>query len=193
VVREAAGAERHAQTPGTHASEERPGRGLVVGNPLPNRLGGFVGADEEAQLVARVLRTVGVEVDALMRNAADKAAVLDKIQGAAWAHFACPTDLNDDSLVLAAPPGGALGGKEADLSMEEVQRHVRMGAGSTAVLSGCNTWGGRITAEGVIGLGRAFLFARAAAIVVSLWDVSAASRAPRASHISHPKGRVFRV
>ena len=39
VVREAAGTGRHDQTPGTHASEERPGRSLVVGNPLPNRLG----------------------------------------------------------------------------------------------------------------------------------------------------------
>ena len=195
VVREAAGTGRHDQTPGTHASEERPGRSLVVGNPLPNRLGGLDGADEEAQLVARLLRSVGVEVDALMRDAADKVAVLDKIQGAAWAHFACHGDMDASSLVLAAPSGGAQGGKEADLSKEEVQGRVRMRAGSTAVLSACNTFRGVIKAEGVIGLARAFLFACVAAIVVSLWSVSAVSRhaAPRASHISHPKGRVFRV
>ena len=78
----------------------------------------------------------------------------------------------------------------ADLSMKEVQRRVRMRAGSTVVLSACNTGRGKITAEGVIGLARAFLFACVAAIVVSLWSVSAASRhaAPRASHIAHPRG-----
>jgi hypothetical protein len=64
VVREAAGTGRHDQTPGTHASEERPGRSLVVGNPLPNRLGDLIGADEEAQLVVGLLRSVEVEVDA---------------------------------------------------------------------------------------------------------------------------------
>ena len=89
--------------------------------------------------------------------------------------------------------GGAQGGNEADLSKEEVQWRVQMRAGSTAVLSACNTFRGGIKAEGVIGLARAFLFACVAAIVVSLWSVSAVSRhaAPRASHISHTKGRVF--
>ena len=129
-----------------------------------------------------------MRVDELLREAADKAAVLDKIQGAAWAHFACHGDMDTNSLVLAVlkscldAPGGAQGAKEADLSMKEVQRHVRMRAGSTVVLSACNTGRGKITAEGIIGLARAFLFACVAAIVVSLWSVSAASRhaAPRA-------------
>jgi hypothetical protein len=105
--------------------------------------------------VAGLLRSVGVEVDALMRGAADKSAVLDKIQGAAWAHFACHGDMDTNSLVLAVPPGGAQGAKEADLSMKEVQRRVRMRAGSTAVLIACNTGRGKITAEGVIGAARA--------------------------------------
>ena len=79
-----------------------------------------------------------------------------------------------------------------DLLMKEVQRRVRMRAGSTVVLSACNTGRGKITAEGVIGLARAFLFACVAAIVVSLWSVSADSRhaAPRhtcARHTSHTR------
>jgi hypothetical protein len=212
----------------------------VVGNPLPNRLGGLDGADEEAQLVAGLLRSVGVEVDALMRGAADKAAVLDKIQGAAWAHFACHFDLDTHSLVLAMSASGdpmseplaacpqdhamqsltsssswmcdvckkdmtenprlrcdecdydvcavcvrRQRAKRADLSMKEVQGRVKMGAGSTAVLSACKTFRGVIKAEGVMGLGRAFLFACVAAIVVSLWSVSAASRnaAARVTHM----------
>ena len=174
--------------------------------------------------------SVEVEVDALMRGAADKAAVLDKIQGAAWAHFACHGDMDAKSLVLtlACPQDHAMQSltsssswmcdvckkdvtrnprlrcdacdydmcavcvrrqraRRADLSMKEVQRRVRMRAGSTVVLSACNTGRGKITAEGVIGLARAFLFACVAAIVVSLWSVSAASRhaAPCAHHTSH--------
>jgi hypothetical protein len=249
VVREAAGTGRHDQTPGTHASEERPGRSLVVGNPLPNRLGArgeLPDAETEAGLVVGLLTSVGVEVDALMRGAADKAAVLDKIQGAAWAHFACHGDLDTKSLVLAMSAAGDPMSEplaacpqdhamqsltsssswmcdvckkdmtenprlrcdecdynmcavcerraiRADLSMKEVQERVRMGPGSTAVLGACNTGRGEIRAEGVIGLVRAFLFACVAAIVVSLWSVSAVSRhaAPRASHIAHARGRVF--
>ena len=178
-----------------------------------------------------------MEVDALMRGAADKAAVLDKIQGAEWAHFACHGDMDAKSLVLMSERLAACPQHHemqrltsssswmcdvcqkdmtenprlrcdacdydmcaacvrhqrairADLSMKEVQRRVRMRAGSTVVLSACNTGRGKITAEGVIGLARAFLFACVAAIVVSLWSVSAASRhaAPRASHIAHPRG-----
>jgi hypothetical protein len=179
---------------------------------------------------------VGVEVDALMRGAADKAAVLDKIQGAEWAHFACHGDMDAKSLVLMSEPLAACPqdhelqsltsssswmcdvckkdmtenprlrcdacdydmcavcvrrqrARRADLSMKEVQRRVRMRAGSTVVLSACNTGRGKITAEGVIGLARAFLFACVAAIVVSLWSVSAASRhaAPCAHHTSHTR------
>ena len=171
---------------------------------------------------------MGVEVDALIRDAADKAAVLDKIQGVAWAHFACHGDLDTHSLVLAMSASGdpmpeplaacpqdhamqsltsssswmcdvckkdmtenprlrcdecdydvcaacvrRQRAERADLSMKEVQERVRMGPGSTAVLGACNTGRGEIRAEGVIGLVRAFLFACVAAIVVSLWSVSA--------------------
>ena len=181
-----------------------------------------------------------MEVDALMRGAADKAAVLNKIQGAEWAHFACHGDMDAKSLVLmserlaACPQDHEMqrltsssswmcdvcqkGMTEnprlrcdacdydmcaacvrrqrvrwADLLMKEVQRRVRMRAGSTVVLSACNTGRGKITAEGVIGLARAFLFACVAAIVVSLWSVSAVScrAAPRASRMARARGRAF--
>ena len=51
--------------------------------------------------------------------------------------------------------------------MEEVQESVRMGAGSTVVLSACNS----------VDHARAFLFAGAAATVVSLWSVDDGSTA----------------
>ena len=45
------------------------------------------------------------------------------------------------------------------------------------VLSACNSGRGKILAEGVVGLSRAFLFAGAAATVVSLWSVDDGSTA----------------
>jgi CHAT domain-containing protein len=55
--------------------------------------------------------------------------------------------------------------------MDDVQGSVCMGVGSTVVLSACNSGRGGIRAEGVMGLSRGFLFAGAAATVVSLWSV----------------------
>ena len=52
-----------------------------------------------------------------------------------------------------------------------------MGAGSTVVLSSCSSGRGEIRAEGVVGLARGFLFAGAAAIVVSRWGVDDGSTA----------------
>jgi CHAT domain-containing protein len=66
---------------------------------------------------------------------------------------------------------------EADLTMDEVQGSVRMGVRSTVVLSACNSGRGNIRAEGVVGLSRGFLFAGAAATVVSLWAVHDGSTA----------------
>jgi len=54
---------------------------------------------------------------------------------------------------------------------------VRMGIGSTVVLSACNSGRGKINAEGVVGLSRSFLIAGAAAAVVSLWSVEDRSTA----------------
>jgi len=52
-----------------------------------------------------------------------------------------------------------------------------MGAGSTVVLSECNSGRDKILGEGMVGLARGFLFAGAAATVVSLWSVDDGSTA----------------
>jgi len=66
---------------------------------------------------------------------------------------------------------------EANLTMDEVQGSVRMGAGSTGVLRARNSGRGKIRAEGVVGPARGFIFAGAAATVVSLWGVHDGSTA----------------
>ncbi len=68
-------------------------------------------------------------------------------------------------------------GYSTDLTMDEVQGSLRLGAGSTVVLSACNSGRGKILAEGVMGLSRGFLFAGAASTVVSLWSVDDGSTA----------------
>jgi CHAT domain-containing protein len=62
---------------------------LVVGNPLPTREAPLCGAEEEAEFVAELLSGEGFEVHALMGQAATKADVQSKIEGARWAHLAC--------------------------------------------------------------------------------------------------------
>jgi hypothetical protein len=82
---------------------EEQGHALVVGNPLPNRGGPLRKAEAEAKFVSELLRSVGFEVHALMRQAAGKAAVQSKIEDATWGHFACH---GGNSLLLAASSAG---------------------------------------------------------------------------------------
>ena len=240
------------------------GHALVVGNPLPTRSPPLCGAEEEAELVSALLMSVGFKVHVLMREAAGKAEVQGKIEGATWGHFACHGAFGRKALLMLAesPPGACVQergfpsespagsqpvpgaaaaqsptganevhenvrcdecalspirgarwkcrvcpdydlcdvcysrfhatghshihehefnrrrvqtscglGFSADLTMEEVQGSVRMGMGSTVVLSACNSGLGEIRAEGVASLSRSLLFAGAAATVVSLWSV----------------------
>jgi len=95
------------------------GHALVVGNPLPTRGVSLPKAEVEAKLVAKLLRRVGFQVHALMRQEAIKAAVLSKIEGATWGHFACHGDWGRDSIMLAESPAGAATGDS------EVHENVR--------------------------------------------------------------------
>jgi CHAT domain-containing protein len=73
---------------GMNGAEEK-GHALVVGNPLPTRSVPLPKAEVEAEFVAELLSGAGFEVHALMRQAATKADVQRKIEGAKWAHLAC--------------------------------------------------------------------------------------------------------
>ena len=81
--------ERKYQSDKTHVASTQVGHALVVGNPLPTREALLCGAEEEAEFVAELLSGEGFEVHALMRQAATKAEVQSKIEGAKWAHLAC--------------------------------------------------------------------------------------------------------
>ena len=59
----------------------------------------------------------------------------------------------------------------------EEEMGIQLGAGATVFMSACNTARGKITANGVVGMGRGFQMAGAAATVVSLWSVDDSSTA----------------
>ncbi|TVU55421.1 MAG: CHAT domain-containing protein [Arthrospira sp. PLM2.Bin9] len=161
-----------------------PANALVVGNPVmpklsiepgeePKRLANLPGAEAEAIAIASMLNT-----EALIGSAATKSEVLERINSAAIVHLATHGLLDDFS-----ESGGVLGaialtpsyGDRGFLTSEEI-----MGLNLTAslvVLSACNTGGGRITGDGIIGLSRAFIGAGAESVIVSLWQAEDAPTA----------------
>jgi CHAT domain-containing protein len=72
-------------------------------------------------------------------------------------------------LALSAAPGGRAD-DDGDLTVSEVlDLHLEA---DLVTLSACDTGLGRITGDGVLGLSRAFVYAGASSVVVSLWRVS---------------------
>jgi CHAT domain-containing protein len=169
-----------------HGSEKA-GHAVVVGNPWPNSSGRLEYAEREAQSVARMLREKRFQVDLHVTIDATKRRVGHNLKGVGWAHFSCHADKDTQSLLLATPHVRRMGADEwarmKNLSMKDVETEVKMGVGSTAVLSACNTGRGEIKAEGVVGLARGFLSAGAAATVVSLWSVDDGSTASLMEHM----------
>jgi CHAT domain-containing protein len=155
---------------------------LVVGNPemptLPHigRLVSLPHAEIEARLVAEMLGT-----NALYGKSAHKAAVLNQIAQAKIIHIATHGTAESGrnsyipgALVLARKPDE--NDHESDtvedclLVSEEIQQ-LNLSACELVVLTCCYSGHGAIQAEGLLGLGRAFLFAGVRAVVLSLWEV----------------------
>jgi len=156
-------------------SRARPGkrRALIVGNPmlpsLPDlgSLSPLPAAGREAAEVAaalggdRVTRLIGADAtEKKVRSLAPRCALL---------HFATHGLIRDDSPLDSMLVLGA-GGRGADEDGRFTAREILdldLDA-ELVVLSGCDTGRGRITGDGVLGLGRAFLAAGASTVLVSL-------------------------
>jgi tetratricopeptide (TPR) repeat protein len=148
---------------------------LVVGNPAMPTLPGYVlpalpGAETEAKAVAATLN-----VAVLTGSKADEATVTARLPGVRTVHLATH-GLVDDADPLASFVALASGnGADGRLTVAEV-----FGLHLTAdlvTLSACQTGLGRVSGDGVMGLGRAFLFAGTPDVLVSLWSVSDAATA----------------
>ena len=142
------------------------GTALVVGNPsFHGWASQLPGAENEAQRVSGVLTaSAGYKdgVSTMVGAAATKEEVVGAMRDCDVIHLA--THGTADGVLL----GGA---SKADgkLSMGEVQG-LKLTA-RLVVLSECDSFRGQLTADGVIGITRAFVAAGAPTLVASLWKV----------------------
>jgi CHAT domain-containing protein len=136
--------------------------------PPDSGLADIAGSLDEAQRVSAQLAKYAPTL--LTGARASESAAKTATRGAAYLHFAThglvsETRSLNSSLVLT---GG--GGQDGYLRAREV--YALEVSADLVVLSGCSTARGRFTGDGVFGLPRAFLYAGAASVVASLWDIS---------------------
>jgi CHAT domain-containing protein/Tfp pilus assembly protein PilF len=148
-----------------------PGAALVVADatgPSEASMPPLPGAREEGRLVAK--RLAPADVRLLVGTEATEAAFKGAAGSRRILHVATHGLISADrplrsSLLLA--PGD---GDDGYLRVDEI-----FGLSLTAdlvVLSGCSTGLGKSSGDGIIGLGRAFIYAGTPAVVVSQWDVN---------------------
>ena len=150
-------------------------RVLTVGNPLmPDPRGGqpaltqLPGAEHEARAIGALYRDSPVV--SLVGAQAGERAIRDVAADQTILHFATHAVLFDDEPRASYLALTADATADGFLTVDEV-----LGLNLRAdlvTLSACNTGLGRISGEGVVGLSRAFIYAGAASVLVSLWSVA---------------------
>ncbi|HIK10124.1 MAG TPA: CHAT domain-containing protein [Oscillatoriaceae cyanobacterium M33_DOE_052] len=150
---------------------------LVVGNPVmpkysrvpgepPETLPKLPGAEQEAIGIASMLNT-----QPLIGSTATETAVVQRIGKARIVHLATHGLLDDfsDSGMIGAIALTPSDSNDGLLTAEEIMA-LNLNA-SLVVLSACNTAGGKISGDGIIGLSRSLIGAGAESVIVSLWQV----------------------
>ena len=135
-------------------------QGEVILSPLPY-------AREEVNAIGEMLGVVP-----LTGNKATKPEVLKRIGSVALIHIAAHGNMETGEITLAPNPARMSkvpGEKDYMLKMEDVHA-VKLRA-RLVVLSYCHSAQGAVTADGVVGIARAFLGAGARSVLVSLWAI----------------------
>ncbi|WP_321206562.1 CHAT domain-containing tetratricopeptide repeat protein [Tolypothrix tenuis] len=156
----------------------QPGDTLLVGNPImpitgipPVQQPPLPGTEKEANKIAPILNT-----QPLIGKQATKSAVLQKISTAKIIHLATHGLLYGfgeripGAIALTPDTPGV---NEGLLKTTEII-NLNLNA-DLVVLSACDTGGGEITGDGVVGLSRSLLTAGAESVIVSLWAVDDSS------------------
>ena len=124
-------------------------------------------ANREAEMIGKLFGT-----QPLVGKQATKQAVLQNIHSVSLIHFACHGNAERGEILLAPP---SLSDKkpapEEDylLTMENISK-VQLRA-KLVVLSCCHSAKGQISAEGVVGIARAFLGSGARSVLAALWAI----------------------
>ncbi|KAL9954091.1 hypothetical protein ACROYT_G041585 [Oculina patagonica] len=149
---------------------------LIVGDPCVEEITNKRGkpilpqlsyARVEAKMIGAILKT-----PPLTGKEATKGEVLKQITSVALVHIAAHGDAKTGEIALAPNPGWTSRiPKEEDyiLKVADVQA-VQLRA-KLVVLSCCHSGRGTVTADGVVGIARAFLGAGARSVLVSLWAI----------------------
>ena len=121
---------------------------------------------KEAEMIGKLFGT-----QPLLGKQATKQAVLQNIHSVSLIHFACHGNAERGEIVLAPPPLTDRTPQEEDylLTMEDISK-VQLRA-KLVVLSCCHSAKGQISAEGVVGIARAFLGSGARSVLVALWAI----------------------
>ena len=143
-----------------------PDVGEVLYNGILRRISRLPFASEEAKMIGKLFGT-----EPLVGKQATKQAVLQNIHSVSLIHFACHGNAERGEIVLAPPPLTDRRPQEEDylLTMENISQ-VQLRA-KLVVLSCCHSAKGHISAEGVVGIARAFLGSGARSVLAALWAI----------------------
>ena len=143
-----------------------PDVGEVLYNGILRRISRLPFASEEAKMIGKLFGT-----EPLVGKQATKQAVLQNIHSVSLIHFACHGNAERGEIVLTPPPLTDRRPQEEDylLTMENISQ-VQLRA-KLVVLSCCHSAKGHISAEGVVGIARAFLGSGARSVLAALWAI----------------------
>ena len=149
---------------------------LIVGDPdvgdvlykgILQQISRLSFANKEAKMIAKLFGT-----QPLLGKQATKQAVLQNIHSVSLIHFACHGNAERGEILLAPPSlSDRKPAPEEDylLTMENISK-VQLRA-KLVVLSCCHSAKGQISAEGVVGIARAFLGSGARSVLAALWAI----------------------
>ena len=153
---------------------------ILVGNPWietvrlksgekrkPKRYPQLPGAETEVKMIAQILN-----VEPLIGKNATKEQVLGRLKSVSLVHIAAHGSAERGEILLSPNLGSSEPPEEKDflLTMTDVL-NAKLDA-KLVVLSCCHSGRGKIKAEGVVGIARAFLGAGARSVIASLWAVN---------------------